>query len=159
MKIATRWIAGLALAASVPPAAQAASDPFLGTWRLDKSKSLIAKDPGVKNKEFVFAPRAGGVMVTETLELTTDNGEKHVSHIPYAYGKPTPQPGPGMDSFTVTRTDRRTAIWAASLKGKILSRLEVRVSPDGKEMAFRYLEAAKDPSGAITKDRYVYVKQ
>ena len=34
----------------------AASDPFLGTWRLSKARSTIADDPGVKSKEFVFSP-------------------------------------------------------------------------------------------------------
>jgi hypothetical protein len=159
MKSMTRWIAGLALASTLAFAAQAATDPFLGTWRLDKSKSLIAKDPGVKSKSFDFAPSKDGVMITETLEMLSENGVKHVTHLPYAYGKATPQPGPGMDAFTVTKTDSHTALWTASLKGQILSRLEVHVSADGKQMAFRYLGAAKDPTGAITKDRYVYVKQ
>ena len=66
-----RWIASLALALMfLPTTANAATDPFLGTWRLDKTKSIIGRDPGVKSKEFVFSPTAEGVMITETVDLS-----------------------------------------------------------------------------------------
>lgn len=159
MKNLRHWLAGLLLVLLTPTLANAADDPFLGHWKLDKTKSTIARDPGVKNKEFVFAPSKDGVLVTETLELTTDNGEKHVSYLPYSYGKPVPQAGPGFDTFLVEKTDSNTALWTVKLKDKVLSQLQVVVSKDGKEMTFRYLSAASDPTNAVTKDRYVYVRQ
>ena len=151
--------AAFALALLLPAVAHAADDPFLGTWRLDKAKSTIANDPGVKSKEFVFTPTAEGVMVTETLEMASENGKKHVSKLPYSYGKFMPQTGPGMDAFLVEKTDEDSALWTVQLKGKTLARLQVDISADGKEMTFHYLSAASDPTGKITKDRYVYVKQ
>jgi hypothetical protein len=157
MKIMLRWIAAIAAALMLTGIAHAAADPFLGTWRLDKTRSTIANDPGVKSKEFVFTPTADGVMIDETLEM--NSGEKHVSHLPYAYGKPTPQAGPGFDTLLVEKSDANHATWTVSGKGQLLSRLEVVVSPDGSEMAFRYLSSAGDPTGAVTKDRYVYVRQ
>jgi hypothetical protein len=159
MKNLSRWLAAFAAAFLFAAAAHAAADPFLGTWRLDKAKSTIANDPGVKMKEFVFSRnKGGGVMITETLEMLS-GGEKHVSHLPYVYGKPTPQAGPGFDALLVEKTGPRAVRWTVTLKGKILSQLAVAISADGKEMAFRYLSAASDPTGAVTKDRYVYVKQ
>ncbi|WP_116089720.1 hypothetical protein [Sphingomonas crusticola] len=156
----TRWMAGFAsLLLLVPVAANAADDPFLGSWRLDKAKSVIAHDPGVKTKQFVFSPNGEGVMITETLEMEAGNGEKQVTHLPYVYGKFTPQPGPGFDALSVVKTDSRTALWTAQAKGKIVAQLEVVVSGDGKEMTFRYLSTAADPTGAVTKDRYVYDKE
>jgi hypothetical protein len=159
MKSLSRWIAAIVAALLLTGVAKAADDPFLGTWRLDKAKSTIAHDPGVKSKEFVFEPTAEGVMITETLEMLSGDGGKQVSRLPYAYGKPTPQAGPGFDSLLVEKTGSNAALWTVSLKGKALARLEVIVSPDGKEMAFRYLSSAADPTGEVAKDRYVYVRQ
>jgi hypothetical protein len=154
-----RLIAGAVLATLLPIAAHAAADPFLGTWRLDKTKSIIASDPGVKSKEFVFAPSADGVLITETLELASENGKKHVSQIPYVYGKSTPQAGPGMDALLVVKADDNTAYWTVQGKGQILSQLQVNLSNDGKQMTFRYLWSASDPSGERFNDRYVYERQ
>jgi hypothetical protein len=154
-----RWIAGFALALLLPVAAYAADDPFLGTWHLDKAKSTIAHDPGVKMKEFVFSPAGEGVAITETLEMIAGNGEKQVSHLAYVYGKSTPQTGAGFDTLSVVKTGANSVLWTAQLKGKTLAELQVTVSSDGKEMVFRYLSTAADPTGEVTKDRYVYDKQ
>ena len=159
MKSFMRWIAAIAATLMHGGIAHAADDPFLGTWHLDKTKSTIANDPGVKSKAFVFAPTADGVLITETLEMLPGKGERYVSRMPYAYDKPVAQAGPGFDTLLVEKTDSHHVVWNVSAKGKVLARLQVEVSPDGKQMAFRYLEAASDPTGAVTKDRYVYVKQ
>lgn len=159
MKMVLRSIAGFILALMLPIAVSAADDLFLGTWRLNKAKSIIASDPGVKSKEFVFAPSAEGVLITETLEMLSENGTKHVSHIPYAYGKSTPQAGPGFDALLVVKADSHTAYWTAQAKGQIVSQLQVTLSSDGKQMAFRYLWSAADPAGKAFNDRYVYEKQ
>jgi hypothetical protein len=158
MNIVTRWLTAIAATLLLATAASAADDPFLGTWRLDLAKSTIANNPGVKSKEFVLSPTAEGVMITETLELMS-GGEKQVTHLPYTYGKPVPQAGPGFDALLVEKTDDHTALWTVMLKGKPLSRLQVTVSPDGKEMAFRYLMRSADPTGETLKDRMVYVRQ
>ncbi|MDB5711771.1 MAG: hypothetical protein JWL96_3841 [Sphingomonas bacterium] len=157
MKSIVRWLTAIAATFLLAAAANAA-DPFLGTWRLDLAKSTIANNPGVKSKEFVLSPTAEGVMITETLELMA-GGEKQVTHLPYAYGKPVPQAGPGFDALLVEKTDDRTALWTVTLKGKVLSQLQVTVSPDGKEMAFRYVLRSSDPTGETLKDRMVYVRQ
>ena len=159
MKMLVRLIAGFVLALLTPVVANAADDPFLGTWRLNKAKSIIAKDPGVKSKEFVFAPSAEGVLITETLEMLSENGKKHVSQIPYAYGKSTAQAGPGIDALLVVKADSHTAYWTAQAKGQVVSQLQVNLSADGKQMTFRYLWSASDPTGSAFNDRYVYDKQ
>src|SRR3569623_1341422 len=138
MNIMIRWAAAVAATLMLAGAANAADDPFLGIWRLDLAKSTIAHNPGVKSKEFVLSPTADGVMITETLEIVGDP-EQHVTHLPYTYGKPVPQPGPGFDALLVEKPASHTATWTAMLTGQPLSRLAVVVSPDGKEMAFRYV--------------------
>ena len=159
MKFVAPLLAASVLAALPLAAAHAAADPFLGTWRLDKSKSIIGTDPGVKDKSFVFAPSADGVMITESLEMASEPGKPHVSHIPYACRRNTPQTGGGFDALLVTCPDDHTALWTVQGKGQVQSQLQVIVSPDGKRMTFRYLWNAADPDGKAFTDRYVYVKQ
>jgi hypothetical protein len=158
MNTIKRLIGTIVLTTLLPVAANAAGDPFLGTWRLNKARSIIAKDPGVKSKEFVFTPRAQGVLITETLEMLTEAGKKHHAEIPYAYGKPVAQAGPGLDTLLVVKGDDRTAYWTALNKGQIVSQLQVVVSEDNKRMTFRYLWAAADVTGRVPNDRYVYEK-
>jgi hypothetical protein len=156
-----RWIAVLLLAL-LPVAGHAAADPFIGTWQLNKAKSTIAGNAAdvVKFKQFVFAPTAEGVMITETLTVVAPEGEKtEVSYLPYVYGKYTPQKGPGMDSLLVEKTDPQTMFWTAALKGKVLAKLQVDLSDDGKMLTFRYLERASNPANKVTGDRYVYEKK
>ena len=157
MKSLLRWISAMISACLLASIANAADDPFLGTWQLDKAKSTIARDPGVKSKTFLFSPTPDGVLITERLEMLS--GETQTSRLPYAYGRKVPQSGPGFDSLLVEKTGPRSATWTVSLKDKVLSRLAVVVSADGREMAFRYLESAADPTGEVTRDRYVYDKQ
>jgi hypothetical protein len=146
----------IAILMSMPGAVRAAEDPFIGTWRLDKAQSIIAIDPGVKSKEFVFAPSANGVLITETIEMLSESGKKHVAQIPYTYGKPTPQAGPGIDTLLVVKGDDRTAFWTAQAKGQLVAQLQVNLSADGQRMTFRYLWSSTDPLGKAFKDRYVY---
>jgi|GEM_PF-4435022 len=157
MKIVVRLLAGLLLTVLLPLTAQAADDPFIGAWQLDMARSTIADNPGVKSKQFVFAPSADGVLITETLELLAEDGKKHVSQIPYSYGQVTPQAGPGIDGLLVVKADSHTAYWTALGGGKILSQMQVVVSSDRTQMTFRYLWAAGDPTGSRFNDRYVYV--
>ena len=157
-RLLRRLAAGLALALLPASIASAADDPFLGHWRLDKTKSTIGHDPGVKTKQIVFSPAAGGGTITETLEMAAGNSEKKVSRLSYVYGKFMPQARPDLDAFEVTKSGHRM-FWTARLKGKTIARLQVDLSPDGKEMTFRYLSAASDPTGAVTRDRYVYERE
>jgi hypothetical protein len=159
MNMIVRTLAGLILTLLLPVTANAADDPFLGTWRLNKTRSIIATDPGVKSKEFVFAPSADGVLITETLEMLAEPGKKHVSQIPYTYGKLTPQAGPGIDALLVVKADSHTAFWTAQAKGEVAAQLQVNLSSDGKQMTLRYLWSATDPQGKAFADRYVYEKQ
>jgi hypothetical protein len=159
MKTSIRLVAGMASVLLAAGAAYAADDLFLGVWHLDKSRSIIGKDPGVKNKEIVIAQTPEGGLITETVETVTGNGEKQVARLPFAYGKFVPQAGPGMDAFSVYKTGDHTMFWVAQMKGQTVAKLQVDLSPDGRQLTFRYLSKASDPDPALERDRYVYVKQ
>ncbi len=159
MRMLVRRIIALAVALLLPVAAIAADDPFIGSWRIDRAKSTIAHDPGVKNKEIVISPAPNGGTITETLEMVSAPGEKQVSRLTYVYGQFTPQDRADLDAFLVVRSGDRRVLWTARRKGETIARLQADVSEDGKELTFRYLFSAADPSGKVTEDRYVYDRQ
>ena len=150
----SRRLAVFILALLLPTMAGAAGDPFMGTWHLNKAKSTIARDPGVKSKIIAFSPAPGGGTITETVEMLA-GGEPQVTRLSYVYGKYVAQGRTDLDSFKVDKNGR-TMFWTAQLKGKPLARLQVDMSPDGRQLTFRYLSDTRDSSGAATKDRYVY---
>ena len=161
MKMLMRWIVAFLLAL-LPVAGHSAGDPFMGTWQLNKAKSTIAGNAAdvVKFKQFVFAPTAEGVLITETLTYVAPEGEKtEVSYLPYVYGKYTPQKGPGMDALLVEKTNPQTMFWTPALKGKVLAKLRIDLSDDGKLLTFRYLQRASDLANKVAADRYVYEKK
>lgn len=141
----------------LPVAAHAADDPFMGTWRLDKAKSSIGKDPGVKNKVIVFSPGPGGGAIVENLEMAS--GQKQTTRLTFVYGELAPQTEAGLDAFAVVKASDTREFWVAQLKGKVVALLQVDVSADGKEMTFRYLATVADPTGKVMSDRYVYDRQ
>lgn len=159
MKMLLRIVAGAASVLLAASGVQAAEDLFLGVWHLNKPKSVIGKDPGVKSKEIVIAQIPEGGLITETVETITGNGVKQVARLPFRYGKFVPSAGPGMDAFSVYKTDSHTMFWVAQVKGQTVAKLEVNLSPDGKQMTFRYLAKPSDPNPELGKDRYVYEKQ
>lgn len=141
---------------AVPPA----GDRFMGRWRLDKAKSTIAHDPGVKSKEIVFAPApGGGGLITETLEMASGPPGKHVTHMNFVYGRCVKQAEPGMDAFCVEAAGPDRVFWTAQKGGEPLARLQLDLSPGGDQLTFRYLASAADPTGKVTADRYVYDRQ
>lgn len=154
-----RWTAALAAVLLLPVAAQAAEDGFMGTWRLDKARSIIANDPGVKSKEIVITPSPGGGTITETLEMKSGGAGKQVSQLRFEYGKFVPQARADIDAFLVTKDGPDRIFWTAGLKGKPIARLEVDLSKSGDELTFRYLASAADPAGKVASDRYVYDRQ
>lgn len=121
----------LAIAMSGPAAAQAASDPFIGTWKLDLSRSTFTPGPPPKAKTLVFSATADGVLIDET--ETEPDGQVLTFKIPYARdGRPTPQnASPAYDTLSVTQPDAYTADWKVMRKGEVIGWARATVSRDG----------------------------
>lgn len=145
--------------AAVKNAPSAGADLFMGSWRLDKPKSKIGNDPGVKSKEIVIAPSSGGGTITETLEMNSGEGGRQVTRLTFTYGKFVAQHRPDIDAFCVEKAGPHRIFWTARHKGKPVGRLQVDLSKDGQQLTFRYLSSAADPTGKVTSDRYVYDRE
>jgi hypothetical protein len=150
-------IATLALGLAAPLATQAASDPFLGTWKLNLAKSTFTPGPPPKAKTLIYSATAQGILIDEIEVEPT--GETLTFKIPYARnGKPTPQnASPAYDMLSVTQPDAHTAVWKVMRKGQVIGSARTTVSPDGRTLT---MVSSIKPDATSTRSQHsVFDKQ
>lgn len=147
----------LAVAILAPAAAQAGSDPFIGTWKLDLARSSFTPGPPPKAKTLVFSATAGGVLIDET-EVEPD-GQVLTFKIPYARdGRPTPQnASPAYDMLSVTQPDAFTADWKVMRKGEVIGYARATVSRDGQTLTM--VSDIRPDATSSRSQRAVFVRQ
>lgn len=147
----------LAIAILAPAGARAASDPFIGTWKLDLGRSSFTPGPPPKAKTLIFSATADGVLIDET-EVEPD-GQVLTFKIPYARGgKPTPQnASPAYDMLSVTQPDAYTADWKVMRKGEVIGFAKATVSRDGRILTM--VSDIKPDATSSRSQHAVFVRQ
>jgi hypothetical protein len=126
-------IFGLLLAC---PAARAAEDMFVGTWKLDLEKSKYSEGSlPISSKNTYEAAPGGGLKLTVTT-VTADGAPRIIERIERYDGKPHPvqKERSGADAVSTTRIDNYTVEVVSYKHGRVISRLTRRISGDGKTM-------------------------
>lgn len=150
-------IFALSIAAAGTAAAAPASDPFLGTWKLDLSRSTFTPGPPPKAKILAFSETAQGVVIDET--ETEPDGQVLTFGIPYARdGRPTPQnASPAYDMLSVTQPDAHTMNWKVMRRGEVIGWARATVSPDGRTMT---MDSDIKPDASSSRSQHsVFVRQ
>jgi hypothetical protein len=138
--------------------AQTGSDPTLGLWKLNASKSKF--DPGpapaTQSRLYVATPD-GGMKVT--IQTTLANGQTQTRTATYKKdGKPYPVRGtPNYDALTVSMTGPLRAQTGLLRSGKVIGQLISVVSEDHKVMTTTYTFTI--PTGQAEHDVLVYDRQ
>jgi hypothetical protein len=146
----------LALCSIGVAAAAVASDPNLGTWKLNAAKSKSV--PGMpKNDTVVY--EAVGDSVKITVDGTDGAGKPtHNEWTGKFDGKNYPIEGdPTADARAYTRVDERTLTFANSLSGKVILTGRIVVSADGKTRTVTV--TGTDPTGKQVTSTSVFDKQ
>jgi len=154
--VAAAAISCALIAGAVPGFAQAAKDPFVGTWKLNPSLStMVPADQ--KSKIVVNSARPNGILITETVETTS--GEKKIYKIPYVYGgKFTPQNvSPLYDMLAVERITPYSVHWTLRNKGKAAGDATQDVSKGEKILTM--VAHIKLPTGEMVTQKSVFEKQ
>jgi hypothetical protein len=122
----------MAIVVASPLMAQTASDPAIGTWKLNPSKSPIPAELGIKGVTRVYTVTADGMHIVETQELTS--GGKNVVTYNFKYdGKDSPVTGSSIyDSIAVKEMGKGMAESVMKLKGAPAGTNKREVSKDGK---------------------------
>ena len=134
MKHLLRFVAIAFLAVVSYSTLQAQSNPLVGTWQLNTTKSKY--DPGPAPKSLTRTVVADGDGVKYTFEGVADDGK------PIAYGfsvqfdgKDNPISGSipsGADTISAKRTDSNHFVATLKKGGKVIGTSKVSVSKDGK---------------------------
>jgi hypothetical protein len=157
----TRLAAGIALttvcalASSVSTAAQA-TDPLVGTWKLDVSKSTYKPGPPPKSATVVIDAAGKGIKVA--VDAVTADGPMKWGYTSARDGKDAPVTGnPMYDTANVTQTSPTEGTIVHSKGGKAVVTVKTSVSKDGKTMTVT--TTGTDAKGEAMNNVAVYTKQ
>ena len=133
-----------------------ASNPNMGTWKLNEAKSTFA--PGAtKNHTVVY--EAAGDMVKVTVDGTASDGtSRHSEWTGKFDGKDYPVTGdPNTDMRSYKKVNDRTLELTNKKDGKVVSRGTAVVSADGKTRTVSITQVSS--KGTTAKSTAVYEKQ
>jgi len=140
----------------VAVAAGFASNPNMGTWKLNEAKSNF---PPMAPKNSTVVYEAAGDMVKVTVDGTDGSGKPtHNEWTGKFDGKDYPLTGdPAADMRSYKKIDDRTTDLTNKKNGKVTAMGRIVVSADGKSRTVTI--SATDPQGKKVKSTAVYDKQ
>lgn len=150
---------GMMLAAVLPMLAIAAdaTDPAVGTWKLDVAKSTYHGIAAPKGETRIYEATADGIKLTSKIEGA--NGESAGNETTYKYdGKDYPISGNKLfDTVAVTRVDSHTSKSVLKKGGKVVGHFTRVVSHDGKTLTTT--TKVSGTGGEAISEHQVYTKQ
>jgi len=123
-----------------------ASDPVLGTWKLNLARSRFLAGPAFKSETRTYEQQKDGTKVT--IHSVDGKGrEATIIYVATPDGQAHPVSGSGgpADSVALTSVDEFTAISILTHAGREIARTTRTVSKDGKTMTISY--KGQDPDG------------
>ena len=118
----------------VVPVALCATDPFAGTWKLDRAKSKEAPDmPRLPKQEtIVVEPTDNGQKVTND-QITAKGTNQHFEYDAKYDGKEYPETGnPNVDTVSIKKMNANTMLTTNRKGGKLVTTIRSVISKDGK---------------------------
>jgi hypothetical protein len=134
----------LAALLTVSGIASAATDPVVGTWKMNAAKSKLPADSAPKSQTRVYAQGADGITVT--ISGVGADGKETTSKATYKLdGKAYPATGAGAyDSLSGKQIDTATAEFSLLKGGKAVGTTKRTVSADGKTLTSTGTVSGKD---------------
>ena len=122
--------------AAFSQAAAPQSDPLLGTWKLNVSKSKYSPGPAPRSSMMHYEAEGDGFK--DTVTGTDSQGRPTTSVFSMIYdGVFRPTTGvTGYDSSAFTRVDDHTILYVRTLRGKVVGTGIRVMSQDGKTLTF-----------------------
>jgi hypothetical protein len=150
-------ILGVILVAGISVISAQATDPRVGTWQLNVTKSKYTPGPAPKSQTLKIEASGKGEKVTS--ETVTASGTKAVTEYTAEYdGKPYPLKGSDTaDMVTLKRVDTHTTERVDTKGGKTVTTYHRVVSKDGKTMTVT--TKGTDAQGKATHNVVVFEKQ
>ena len=127
-------LAIVAAGSGVAIAAAPASDPVVGTWQLNSSKSTFTAGPALKSQTRTYSQ--SGQSITLVMKTVGADGKEVTTQTTYQLdGKDYPVTGtPDYDSLSAQQVDSNTARFTFKKGGKTVGTSSRTVSKDGKTL-------------------------
>jgi len=148
---------GVVLGADIGSLSAQASDPRIGTWKLNLTKSKFSPGPPPKALTVKVEPSGQGEKVT-TEGVDAEGGRTATQYTANFDGKDSPLTGsPNADTVSLKRIDVRTTERTDKKVGKVTVTLTRVVSQDGKTMTVTV--RGTNPQGQAVNNVIVFEKQ
>lgn len=133
------------------------SDPVIGTWRLNASKSTFTAGPAIKSQTRTYSQT--GQRISLVMKSTNADGKETTSETTYQLdGKDYPVIGsPDFDSLSAQQVDPQTAKFTLKRGGKAVGTTTRTVSKDGKTLTTKM--KLTSAGGGETDNVLVFDKQ
>ena len=127
-------LAIVAAGSGVAIAAAPASDPVVGAWQLNSSKSTFTAGPALKSQARTYSQ--SGQSITLVMKTVGADGKEVTTQTTYQLdGKDYPVTGtPDYDSLSAQQVDSNTAKFTFKKGGKAVGTSSRTVSKDGKTL-------------------------
>jgi hypothetical protein len=127
-------LALITAASGVVIAEAPASDPVIGSWKMDASKSTFTGSPALKSQTRTYSQ--SGQSITLVMKSTSADGKEVTTRMTYQLdGKDHPVTGnPDFDSISGQQVDSNTATFTQKKGGKRVGTSNRTVSKDGKTL-------------------------
>jgi hypothetical protein len=137
-------------------AAAQATDPLVGTWKLDAAKSTYKPGPTPKTVTAVITAVGEGIKVAVDAAMPDGTAMKW-GYTSARDGKEVPVTGhPAYDAATVTKTSLTEGTIVYSKAGKPVATAKTEVAKDGKTMTVT--TTGTDAKGQAINNRAVFTK-
>jgi hypothetical protein len=108
-------------------------DPLVGTWVLDRGKSVFDPDTELEGRTIIFEAKGGGVSFVQ--KTVTAAGNTIQSDYVASYdGKDVPISGSQLDMVALKRTDANTVERTGKIGGKVAESATMAISNAGKTL-------------------------
>jgi hypothetical protein len=142
---------------AVSSLAVAQTDPAVGTWKLNLSKSKYSPGPLPKSNTVTITAVANGVHVVAKGEDAAGRPTS-IDYTATADGKDQPVKGaPAYDTTAMKRVDANTTEQTRKKEGKTVQTVTRKISADGKTMTVT--TRGKDENGRTINNVAVYDRQ
>jgi hypothetical protein len=128
------FLGALLMIGSAAMAAETATDPVVGTWKLNVAKSTFTAGPALKSQTRIYSQSAQGI--TLNMKTVGADGKEGTAQTTYHLdGKDYPVTGaPDYDSLSAKQIDTRTAEFTLKRAGKAVGTTRRTVSKDGSSL-------------------------
>lgn len=156
--ISTMLLAVLLSVTSIAIAGGWASDPVVGTWKLNAAKSRFIHGPALKSSTRTYEKSRDGMMRVTIESMSADGRVTTLRRAFKEDGKDYPvNDSPGVDSISEVRINAHTVAYEEKKAGKTVLTGRRVLSKDGKTLTVT--ESGTDTDGARLDDTLVYDRE